>query len=241
MDPVKSYFAKDEFLWQDLSGELARRYVDVFAFAMNEMGYSIREPVHGLAVDVGCGGGRYTQLLSAYFSSVYGIDFTEHFCKAGKVKFGDRITFLCGNVTNLPLVDESASFLLAIGLTEYLSPVQLERFLSEIIRVLEPGGRALIRFWKKRGPMYLISRAGRGVVATYPEFYFQSILQLKRICDSLGFTGPGFLGGLLISRWYGLEWLGGWPQVGRKLVMGLERRLRYHSMLYDTVFMYAQK
>lgn len=171
-DRIRSYFASDSFLWQNLSGDLALRYGNVIKEIMAQLHYEKLKMTDRVSVDIGCGGGRYTQLLLKYFSLVYGVDYTFHFVRAGKAKFGEEINFVCGDAINLPFGDGIVDFILSVGLTEYLSPSQLIDFISETWRVLKPGGYMLIRFWKVGGATHLLSKIGKGVATAYPEFFF---------------------------------------------------------------------
>lgn len=232
---VRSYYAGDTFLWQDLSGDLAIRYANAIQQIISTLPYKGKRDGSGVCADIGCGGGRYTQLLTHYFQGVCGLDYTFHFLKAGRELFGGHIDFVCGDAVNLPLCNNSMDFILSVGLTECLSSTQMSAFFVEVSRVLKPGGYALVRVWKRVGFSYLLSRVGKGISTAYPEFYFHSERHIKRFCAHASFRQTTFFGALLIARWY-FERRIAWPHKIKEKLLVVESNYRKYSSLYDTFF-----
>lgn len=97
-------------------------------------------PLTARVVDVGTGTGANLRLLKSMgFQDVTGIDFSEEaaqWCRIkglGEVKQGD--------IRKLPLADQSVDFVLATDVVEHVD--EHEKAVSEILRILRPGGLAL--------------------------------------------------------------------------------------------------
>ena len=61
---IINYFNNCDCLWQLLDGEIQKRYLNFFLPLLRAFSNKITTR---LAVDVGCGGGSYTQLLLQFF------------------------------------------------------------------------------------------------------------------------------------------------------------------------------
>jgi len=95
--------------------------------------YRQKPEAEGLVVDLGCGSGRNLNYIRLYYPDAIGIDFALH-ALAGKTGV------LCADTAAIPLPDGSVSLLIAWGVLHYLDQDKLELTLSEIRRVLKPGG-----------------------------------------------------------------------------------------------------
>ena len=111
-----------------------------------------REYVEALALhsgervlDVGCGPGFLAAAMADAIGAtgrVCGVDVSESMLALARARCGDRIEFLFGDATLLPLDDGVFDVAVATQVYEYVS--DLEAALTELRRVLRPGGRALI-------------------------------------------------------------------------------------------------
>jgi len=100
-----------------------------------------------LVLDVGCGlGGSARYLAEHYKCKVMGIDLTQEYIFVGTkltelVNLGDRVELRQGSALDLPYDD--ASFDIVWTQHVQMNIADKNRFYSEIIRVLKPGGRFL--------------------------------------------------------------------------------------------------
>jgi demethylmenaquinone methyltransferase/2-methoxy-6-polyprenyl-1,4-benzoquinol methylase len=92
------------------------------------------------AVDVACGTGDIAQLLASEGARVVGVDLVFRMLELAKMKdVGRRLRFVTGDMTALPLSDGSTDIVTAgYGLRNVPA---LDAALSEVVRVLRPGGR----------------------------------------------------------------------------------------------------
>ncbi len=106
-------------------------------------------PVKGTALDLGCGNGKTTSSLIDARYHVIGIDFSTVAIDHCKKTFQDS-EFFVSDVTSLPLEDSSVDYVTAVHLIENLDDDQLSDMVSEISRVLKPGGYVFIRSFTER-------------------------------------------------------------------------------------------
>jgi ubiquinone/menaquinone biosynthesis C-methylase UbiE len=116
---------------------------DVFAPTTNEFivekclkGSDI--PSNCIVVDLGCGSGAFTDILSRKGICAIGLDLSQGLLKVGSQRYIGP-SFVAGDVEHLPFDDESLDFVLLSGIIHHLpDPIQCAR---EVYRVLKPGGQ----------------------------------------------------------------------------------------------------
>lgn len=92
-------------------------------------------PMARLAVDVGCGNGQLTRLLSAHYETVVGLDPSAD--QLSHASQDDRITYLRAPAEHLPLDPHSADLITAAQAAHWFN---LPAFYQEVRRVGVPGG-----------------------------------------------------------------------------------------------------
>ena len=94
------------------------------------------------AIDIGCGEGRFSRLLSGLGATVTGIDLTGPFIERARSLSTDE-TYLLGNAETLDGIDND-TYDIAVS---YIVLVDLQDFRSAVkaaYRVLRPGGRFVV-------------------------------------------------------------------------------------------------
>src|SRR6266699_2632451 len=95
---------------------------------------------HGARVlDVGCGSGRWVRRLEERGLSVVGIDQSSEMLSLAR-KRGTLCPMVSCEVQNLPFRDESFECVSAVTVIQHIPPQEQVRALSEMVRVLRPGG-----------------------------------------------------------------------------------------------------
>ncbi len=111
-------------------------------------------PTGAMAMDVGCGGGRTINELSAKAAKVYGIDYAGGSVAASRAYNKQliaegRVHVEQASVSQLPFADDKFDLVTAIE-TQYYWP-NLQGDMKEILRVLKPGGRLMVVAENYRG------------------------------------------------------------------------------------------
>lgn len=98
----------------------------------------------GRVLDSGCGRGMYTPFLWEHARLVVGLDFSEDHLRTMLRRHGHQplVQFLRASAEALPFRDASFDFILCTEVLEHLRDDR--QALTEVARVLVPGGRAVI-------------------------------------------------------------------------------------------------
>ena len=96
-------------------------------------------PQGARVLDVGCGTGRWVRRLEKHGLSVVGIDQSSEMLSLAR-KRGTLSPMVSGEVQNLPFRDESFECVSAVTVIQHIPPQEQVRALSEMVRVLRPGG-----------------------------------------------------------------------------------------------------
>ena len=95
-----------------------------------------------LILDLGCGNGLSSAMLARRGHRVVGVDISPLFLRDGLRWAGPGLTLLASDAEQLPFKDDSFDLVCSNELVEHLTDV--ERALSEMARVVRPGGRIII-------------------------------------------------------------------------------------------------
>ena len=99
------------------------------------------EHLPGPALDLGCGSGRHSLLLSERgWSPVFGTDVSERAVEASRRLVPDGAFAVADEAGTLPFPTAHFSVVVAWGVLHYNTPPVRERMMSEIRRVLAPKG-----------------------------------------------------------------------------------------------------
>jgi SAM-dependent methyltransferase len=157
------------------AGFSAKRYVDEASdllrarFSRNHV--SIKNAGRKIALDAGCGGGRYAFALARMgFRQVVGLDFSDQniaTCASRKKELGAKnISFRKGSVLRMPLKSGAFDFVFSNGVLHHTKDWQ--KGISEMLRVMKPGGEGWLYvilspgglFWELCEVMRGIMRGG---------------------------------------------------------------------------------
>jgi SAM-dependent methyltransferase len=112
-------------------------------------------------LDAGCGTGRMSRYLAARGSLVEGVDLSPGMVEMARRDGGD-LTFSVGSLADLPYADDRFAGVLLWYSIIHTPPSSLARVLTEVSRVLRPGGHLLVGFQSGEGV--------RDVSAAYRRF-----------------------------------------------------------------------
>jgi SAM-dependent methyltransferase len=100
------------------------------------------------ALDFGCGVGRYTQALADRFERTDGVDIAPSMLRQARElnRHGDRCRYHHNTREDLSLfTDGSFTFVYSMLVLQHMRPRYAARYLEELLRVLAPGGAAVIQ------------------------------------------------------------------------------------------------
>lgn len=175
------------FDWFYASGDIVRRRNTV----LDALGAAPGERI----IDVGCGPGFYvTEIADSVGAAgrVTGVDRSVHMIAAAGRRIGDRrhVTLIEGEATSLPVEDGSHDAAISVQVFEYMEDVGAA--LSEMYRILRPGGRLVLWdvdwstvSWHSEDP----ERMGR-VLAAWDDHLVDPVLPrtLARSMERAGFV-----------------------------------------------------
>ena len=94
-----------------------------------------------IVLDLGCGTGHHFQFVKK--AGLVGLDIMDEALLLARSRLPiERGYLIKGNILSMPLKDNSVNSVISIGVLEHIHPI--EKALSEIRRVLMPGGELII-------------------------------------------------------------------------------------------------
>jgi len=103
----------------------------------------------GHVADLGCGPGVMVEAVLARGGTFEGVDLSPEMIREATARFGHRdgVSFRQGTIEALPLPHESYDHVICMAVIEYLQ--NPDRALAEIVRILRPGGQAVVTVPKR--------------------------------------------------------------------------------------------
>ncbi|WP_136602239.1 class I SAM-dependent methyltransferase [Salinigranum halophilum] len=140
------------------TGEAARTYdriAEHFAatreYAWPEVETFLDERRGAVALDVGCGNGRHTELLADHAETVVGLDVSRGLLSEAGARADDHgfdAALLQGDAASLPLKRDTVDLAVYVATLHHLAPRSRRvASLDELARVLSPKGRAVVSAW----------------------------------------------------------------------------------------------
>jgi len=135
-----------------LDGENSRRSELDF---MEKTGLGPEDFAGKLVLDVGCGMGRYAEVITRWGAHVVGIDLSRA-VEAAARNLADRdATIIQADVFKLPFAPESFDMIYSLGVLHHTP--DCEKAFKSLPRLLKPGGRIAIWLYSAYNPWYRAS------------------------------------------------------------------------------------
>ena len=103
-----------------------------------------------IALDIGCGNGKYLSALTESASAVFACDTCPELleCAKQKIASSHSVEFTLASGTNLPYAGAMFDMVICVAVLHHLeTPAERQTFMNEIYRVLKPGAQALVTVW----------------------------------------------------------------------------------------------
>lgn len=133
-----------------------------------------------LALDAGCGGGRYTVALSKFgFKKVIGLDLSEKglpdaLKRIKGTEHENKVEFIKSNVLDLPFEDNHFDFVFSNGVLHHTKdPI---KGIKECFRVLKPGGKLWLYLWWEDGIINMYWDTARAMLKGINPITMKNIL-----------------------------------------------------------------
>jgi SAM-dependent methyltransferase len=145
-------------------------------------------------LDIACGTGNAALIAAAAGARVHGLDAAARLIEVARVRAADAgldAEFVVGDALDLPFDDGAFDAVVSVfGVIFVPDPA---RGIAEIVRVLAPGGRALLTAWRPEGPIHrMVGVLGRGVVAaggpSRPSFAWDDPAAVAELAAAHGAT-----------------------------------------------------
>lgn len=134
--------------------------------------------VRGPVLDAGCGPGHWTAFLGEQGHEAVGVDMVPSFIESARARF-PAASFRVGSVRALEEPDASFGGVLAWYSLIHEPPGSLPDVLTELRRVIAPGGRVLVGFFD--------GAAGEPFAHAVTTAYFSSPDAMAALLDASGF------------------------------------------------------
>lgn len=152
-------------LWTSLSDDQWTDSVKLFTKRAIANQFDLKWLKDKKCLDAGCGSGRYSVALALHgASSITAIDISESGLKEAKRRAAEfsQISFQQASVLDLPFDDATFDFVWSAGVIHHT--VDFDKALSELTRVLRPGGKLFLLVYGSGGLRWKAIKAMRPIV-----------------------------------------------------------------------------
>lgn len=137
-------------------------------------------------LDAGCGTGMMALRIAARFPgcTVHGIDVSPKMLEVARLdaeKQGLDVDFQIGSITDLPHIDDAFDVVITNIMYHHLDLTEKRQAVSEIARVLRPGGRYVSAEFGPRAHNALQRHLAKGEYTLYPSHLAQAGLDVVRV------------------------------------------------------------
>ncbi len=110
-------------------------------------------PLERPVVDVGCGNGRHLAVAGQRGMRGIGVDLSGRLLAIARQRVGPDTDLLIGDARDLPIATDAAGAVLAVAVIHHIQEAGGRKdAVSEIRRVLAPGGEAIVSVWALDDP-----------------------------------------------------------------------------------------
>ena len=132
--------------------ETGRREISLLMYQLRALNVAVDRKS---ALDFGCGVGRLSQPLARYFDRVVGVDISPEMIRLadGLNQHPARVRYLCNERDDLSILPAGDfTFMYSNVVLQHIEPAATLRYLSELFRVVSPGGVLVFQLPSHRRP-----------------------------------------------------------------------------------------
>ncbi|WP_158913934.1 bifunctional 2-polyprenyl-6-hydroxyphenol methylase/3-demethylubiquinol 3-O-methyltransferase UbiG [Caulobacter sp. S45] len=150
-------------------------------------------------LDLGCGSGRLANTLKDRVAVEYlGLDIIPELLAYARTRAPPSYRFVLNTKLTLPVTDERFDMACAFSVFTHLQHEETFLYLSELARVIRPGGRLVFSFLEFRAPEHwLVFRNAVHAVSESRRVHLDMFIERSVIdlwCSQLGFEREQFVG-----------------------------------------------
>ncbi len=183
---------------KDVFNELAPRWYNRFHWTrftpeLSELAIKWQK---GRLINLGCGHGAEFLPFKDNFE-LFGVDFSAGMLTQAQRyadKFHFSATFTEADIRSLPFPDSYFDWAVSVATYHHLEgPQEITRGLTELYRILKPGGEAFLTFWNRHQPRFWFKKRElmvpwrKGDKVLYRYYYLLSYKQAERLAENSGF------------------------------------------------------
>lgn len=106
-------------------------------------------------LEIGAGTGKHSRVLVESGAHITLLDLSDKSLSVCRARFGSAVNTICASMDEIPLPDDSFDFVIANGALSYAN---FDKTVSEIIRVMKPGGSVILLDSLNHNPVYRLNR-----------------------------------------------------------------------------------
>lgn len=160
-------------------------------YITNEIDMILKENIIKNAIDIGCGGGRYSKYMAKKGIDVIAIDKNIEMFKYSEKEENKKITYRYGRMSNIAEDNEKFDFIISIGVIHNAtSNSEYIKSFKEIYRLLKKGKKAIISVFTNDIITTDLVKIEENLysIKDRPSMILMSKEQIKDILDKIGFT-----------------------------------------------------
>ncbi len=165
-------------LWTRLSDEQYRQSVELFTLRAEKNGFDLDWLKGKRCLDGGCGSGRYSVAMALHgAASIDAIDVSQTGIAEASRRAADfkNIHFRQASVLDIPFEDATFDFVWSAGVIHHTR--DFDGALSELTRVLKPGGKLFLLVYGAGGLRWKVIRALRLIAMDLGHAYIDRAIQ----------------------------------------------------------------
>ena len=140
----------------------------------------------GKIIDIGCGEGFYSIYLASKGFEVTGIDLSEKaikYAKENAVRRGVNVRFLVMDIADLEQLKEKFDFVLEWGVMHHIMPLQRQKYVEDVAKLLNKGGKYLSICFNEQSPEFGGSGKRYRTSPLGTKIYYSSQDELRKLFE----------------------------------------------------------